>query len=313
MDFSFIVMALSIAMPFVILGATISYQRRRDHNIRLAMLMSRIGMENPEQNKIKNELANKIGKTGSDWLMVQLKKAGIVKKKEITRLVVLQVVALLVSLLALILFYDGVSENVMILLVILPFLPSIYVYFKVKKRQKELKNQFPEMLDSIVRSLQSGYGIDGALSAIGEDMHGPLAEEIALVNKQRALGINMREILLDFKHRVDLQEAHFFVITLIIQRETGGQLAAILGELSKLMRRRVLFQGKLKTLTGEARFTAWFIGGAPVLYIAYKYFFDRGSLDFFLYDETGFMLFTISLALIATGTVILNKMLKMRF
>ncbi|WP_319380745.1 hypothetical protein [Thiomicrorhabdus sp.] len=67
------------------------------------------------------------------------------------------------------------------------------------------------------------------------------------------------------------------------------------------MRRREVFQNKVKTLTAESRMTAWFIGGAPVLYIVYKYLFDRPSLHFFLNDPLGIQLFVISFALIFTG------------
>jgi len=176
MDSGFLIIALVVTLPFMIIGAIISYQRRREHKAVLEALMLRVGLDAPTVNNVRSEFASKMGRRGSAWLDVQFKKAGIAKGKEVNRLITIQVVLLLLSLLVLVTFFDMLSENLVLLLVLLPFLPVAFVIFKIKKRQKELKQQFPEMLDSVVRSLQSGYGIDGALNSVGETMNGPLAE-----------------------------------------------------------------------------------------------------------------------------------------
>jgi len=313
MDLGFIIVALAIVMPFAVLGFTISFKQRRQQAAELNVLMSRIGLKTVEVKNAKDQLEQQKDKAWYQWLIGLFKKAGITNRNEIVRLIVIQAVVIFISAFVISTKFNTLTENHILMSVLLPFLPIAYLILKIKQRQNELRKQFPEMLDSIVRSLHSGYGIDGALGAIGEDMRGPLAEEMSEVNKQLTLGISMREILREFQRRVALPEAQFFVITLIIQRETGGQLAAILSELSKLMRRRDNFQAKLKTLTAESRFTAWFIGGAPVIYIGYKYFFDRESMNFFLNDPLGFKLFLFSLVMIALGTLILRQMLKMRF
>ncbi len=313
MDLGFIIVALAIIVPFAIFAFTLSFKQRRQHQAQLNALMKRVGLKGSETTQLKDQLLQHKDKSWYLWLTGLFKKAGIANRKDVTRLLVVQASLLFISAFVLATKLNTLSENQLIISMLLPFLPSAYLYFKIKQRQTELRKQFPEMLDSIVRSLHSGYGIDGALGAVGEDMRGPLAEEMREVNKQLTLGISMRDILREFQRRVALPEAQFFVITLIIQRETGGQLAAILSELSKLMRRRDNFQAKLKTLTAESRFTAWFIGGAPIIYIGYKYFFDRESMHFFLNDPLGFKLFLFSLLMIGLGTLILRQMLKMRF
>lgn len=313
MDLGFIIVALAIMFPFIVLGFAFSYRQQRAQTAQLNLLMSRVGLKTYEVNSAKDQLQQQKDKAWYLWLTGLFKKAGISSRKEIIRLLVIQAFMIFFSAFVISTKFNTLTENHILISLLLPFLPIAYLVLKIKQRQKELRKQFPEMLDSIVRSLHSGYGIDGALGAIGEDMRGPLAEEMKEVNKQLTLGISMRDILREFQRRVALPEAQFFVITLIIQRETGGQLAAILSELSKLMRRRDNFQAKLKTLTAESRFTAWFIGGAPIMYIGYKYFFDRESMNFFLNDPLGFQLFLFSLLMIGLGTLILRHMLKMRF
>jgi len=313
MDLAFIIVAFAIFVPFVILGFVLSLKRRQSQALAINNLMSRVGLQVTEVNHVKDQLMQQKDKGWYLWLTRVFKKAGMSQRNEIVRLIVIQAFLVFISVFLFATKFNTLTENTLLIVVLLPFLPLIFLTIKIKKRQKELRSQFPEMLDSIVRSLHSGYSIDGAIGAISEDMRGPLAEEMKEVNKQLSLGISMRDILRDFQDRVALPEAQFFVITLIIQRETGGQLAAILSELSKLMRRRDMFQGKLKTLTAESRFTAWFIGGAPIMYIAYKYFFDRESMNFFLYDPLGVKLFVFSVVMIGLGTLILRQMLKMRF
>jgi len=313
MDLGFIIVAMAIVLPFAVLGFTVSFKKRRQQVSELNMLMARVGLKTLEVKSAKDQLEQQKDKAWYRWLTGLFKKAGISERKEVIRLLVIQAFLIFISAFVISTKFNVLTENHILMSILLPFLPITYLVIKIKQRQKELRKQFPEMLDSIVRSLHSGYGIDGALGAVGEDMRGPLAEEMVEVNKQLTLGISMRDILREFQRRVALPEAQFFVITLIIQRETGGQLAAILSELSKLMRRRDNFQAKLKTLTAESRFTAWFIGGAPIMYIGYKYFFDRESMNFFLNDPLGFKLFLFSLLMIGLGTLILRHMLKMRF
>lgn len=313
MDFGFVIVALAVMLPFILFGLAASAKQKRLQQSALNTLMARVGLKGKEVKTAKDQMLTQKNKGWYVWLSGLFKQAGITNKNTIIRLFVIQAFLIFISVFIFATRFNTLTENDFLIIAILPFFPTVYLIFKIKQRQKELRKQFPEMLDSVVRSLHSGYSIDGALGAVGQDMRGPLAQEMSLVNKQLTLGISMRDILREFQNRVALPEAQFFVITLIIQRETGGQLAAILSELSKLMRRREMFQGKLKTLTAESRFTAWFIGGAPVAYIGYKYFFDRESMNFFLYDPTGIQLFAFSVVMIVMGTLILRQMLKMRF
>ncbi len=313
MDVGFVIVALAIMLPFMILGFSLSMQREQKKLAELRGLMTRIGISSAEQKGIRDQVLEPKEAFWYIWLSGKFKKAGMTQKKDITKFVVVQFILLFVSTFVLVTKFNVLNEKLILVSFLLPLLPLAYLFFRIYQRQTEMRKRFPDMLDSIVRSLHSGYGIDGALAAVGEDMQGPLAQEMKEVNKQLTLGISMRDILREFQRRVDLPEAQFFVITLIIQRESGGQLSSILRELAKLMRRRESFQAKLKTMTAESRFTAWFIGGAPIIYIGYKYFFDKASMDFFLNDPFGFKLFLISVGLLIVGSLILRQMLKMRF
>jgi tight adherence protein B len=313
MDIGFVIVAFVITLPLIILVIGFALRREQKNRLDLQKLLIRVGVSQTQKKGIKAHLLEQRGAFWLEWLNSKFKKAGLTQKQDITKLIVAQCVLLFISAFILATKFNVLNANLILMSVLLPMLPLAYLFLRIVQRQTEMRKRFPDMLDSIVRSLYAGHGIDGALAAVAEDMKGPLAHELKEVSKQLTLGISMRDVLKEFQRRVALPEAQFFVITLIIQRESGGQLSAILSELAKLMRRRDAFQAKLKTMTAESRFTAWFIGGAPVIYIAYKYFFDKASMDFFLNDPLGFKLFLISIGLITVGSLILRQMLKMRF
>ncbi|WP_024850512.1 type II secretion system F family protein [Hydrogenovibrio kuenenii] len=313
MDMSFLLLIFAVLTPFVILAFGLSWQSKQDRAEQLHLLLKRVGVETAQQKKISKNFYELKNLKLYLSTMVWLKKAGISDSNTVYQILVVQIVLLMISSYLVVARLQDMDSKMWLITVMLPLLPSAYIIFRRQQRQEKMKKQFPEMLDSLVRALHSGYGIDGGLNMIANEFPKPLGQEMKEVTRQLALGINMRDILREFQSRVELQEAQFFVVTLIIQRETGGQLAAILNELSKLMRRREVFLAKLRTMTAESRFTAWFIGSAPLLYLLYKYLFDYKSMAFFLSDPTGQKMLYVSLALIATGTLLLRKMLKVRF
>ncbi|GAB6035352.1 type II secretion system F family protein [Galenea microaerophila] len=314
MDLGLVLLMVSIMLPFVFVLWGVKVHQAAAREAQLDHLMQRAGMRVQYQAKIQEVKKQKQKSYWRNWLEDQFKHAGIVDKKTIQKWLLGQVLLICISifLLALSVGREGVDKMIA-LAAVLPLIPAAFLFYLQAQRQKKMRKQFPEMLDGLIRGLQAGYGVDGALNEVAEMLPDPLGSEIKEIERQFSIGINMRDILMEFQKRVNIPEANFFVVTLIIQRETGGQLTQILQELSKLMRRREVFQMKLKTLTAESRFTAWFLGLAPMVYLAYKYFFDYESMKFFLYDPTGQKLLWVSLTLIAIGTLVLRQLLKMRF
>lgn len=313
MDFALVILGFFIFLPMLVLIYIFQQQQSARRKINIESMLRRAGIQ------VVNEEADAKKVVDRFWLPVleiintRLKRAGLTGAKTAARLAIIQVALLVVSVYLLAFQTHYLNGKLILLLIILPFLPGAFVLTKQYQRQKQIKSQFPEMLDTLVRSLQSGHGIDGALSLVAKEFAAPLGTEMKEVSEQLQLGIGMRDILREFQRRVTLTEAQYFVITMIIQRETGGQLSNILEDLSKMMRRRERFQGRLNTLTAESRFTAMFIGGAPIAYLAYKFLFAIDTMEFFLEDPTGQIMLYGSIGLIITGIIILRHMMKIRF
>ena len=296
-----------ITMPFVFFLVLQLRTRKLRYNAEMEQLKSRIGIH--KETAQEQELA--IITSIISYINKYMKQTGL-PAKQVGQLILCQCLVIF-AVFSLVLLQIQLTSLLQLIVYILPFLIPIFLSYKITRRKKEFIRQFPDAIESMVRSLEAGNSIDQAMKMIASDFADPISGEFKIMSQQITLGIPYIDVLTSFRERIPIQEVHYLVMALIIQRETGGRLVQILDQLSSLMRRRSFFQGKLKSLTAESKFTAIFIGGLPLSYIGYRYFFERESLDFFLHDPTGYSIFKVSLAMIFTGIILLKYMMRIRF
>ncbi len=299
----------ALLFPFGFAAGWIAMQRRRAETARATVLLERVGVITPEQ--LQAERSGKGGWWRLNVCWLNLCQTGLAPGL-VRKLLALSAAGAVVDVLVL-LSPVAISARLGLLLAALPLAPLAYIGYRYSLRRRRFSAQFPDALEAMVRALYSGHTVDQAMRTIAEDFPPPLADEFRLMNKHMQLGVPVRDVLREFQERLPLPEVQYFTTTVIVQRESGGQLAAILGELARVMRRRSLFQGKLRALTAESRFTALFVGGAPLAYLAYKYLFDRAAVAFFLEDPTGISLLKLSLGLITIGVLLLHQLMRLRF
>lgn len=190
------------------------------------------------------------------------------------------------------------------------FFPYFYLRYLAGKRASKLVEQLPEALDLMARSLQAGLGLNEAFRTCAEEMPLPVAGEFGRVFEEVRLGREYRDALTNMCRRnPTLFDMRLFVSSVLLQRETGGNLIEILESISGTIRGRFIFQAKVKAMTSEARFSAIILGGLPiavaimVAYMSPSYleplFTDPlGQLElalfFFLYAVGGFLMYSVS-------------------
>lgn len=146
------------------------------------------------------------------------------------------------------------------------WLPVMIVSSQAASRARKLNEQLPDGLDLIARSMQAGHGISEAIRTAAEELPMPLAQELGRVYEENNLGRDFRECLENLTRRnPDSFDLQIFVSSVLLQRETGGNLVEILNNISNTIRSRFVFQGKVRALTSEARFTAYILGGLPIV------------------------------------------------
>lgn len=189
------------------------------------------------------------------------------------------------------------------------FIPLRYLEKRIKKRNDQFINMFPDVLDMIVRSVRSGFPLNTAIQMVAENMEPPVSTEFKQVADEIALGRTLDEALSRMAERIDEPDINFFVVVLNVQQETGGNLAEVIGNLSQIIRKRKQLRLKIKAMTSEGRATGWILGALPVVLFAVIHFMSPHHLEPLFVTETGNMLLFTALGLLGLTFWIVRQML----
>jgi tight adherence protein B len=143
--------------------------------------------------------------------------------------------------------------------ILLGFVPYYVIRSMARKRMRRLEQQLPEGLELLTRSLRAGHGLSAGFHMVGEEMDDPIGTEFAIVAEEVRFGLDLRDALTNMTQRVDNQDLPYFTTAVLIQRQTGGNLAELLDKLSTLLRERMQFYGKVRALTAQGRGAATFL------------------------------------------------------
>jgi tight adherence protein B len=143
-------------------------------------------------------------------------------------------------------------------------MPYVYVRFRKFRRMQAFREAFPDSLDLLVSGLRAGLSFSAALQIVSEESPEPLRSEFAITVEEQALGIDLREALTNLTNRVDVLDLKFFVMAVLLQRETGGNLAEVLANSAALIRDRFRVLGDIQTFTAQGKMTAVILVLLPV-------------------------------------------------
>ncbi len=144
--------------------------------------------------------------------------------------------------------------------------PLVWLLWRRSVRMKRFEAMFPEALDLLARALRAGHALSAGLHMVGEELTDPVGPEFARVSEEIRLGLDMPQALGNMSDRVDVAEMPFFVTALLIQRETGGNLAEIIDNLALVIRDRQVMHGKIKAVTAQTRWSANLLVLAPIAF-----------------------------------------------
>ena len=142
-------------------------------------------------------------------------------------------------------------------------LPFQIVLHARNKRLLRLEKQLPDALDLMGRALRAGHAFPTALKMVGDEMKEPIGIEFATAFDEVNFGVSMGDALMGMANRVDSTDLRYFVVAVLIQRETGGNLSELLDSISKIIRERLKLLGQIRVLSAEGRMSAWVLGLLP--------------------------------------------------
>jgi tight adherence protein B len=189
-------------------------------------------------------------------------------------------------------------------------LPHFFVGMRFKKRQMRFINYFPDAIDLMVRGVKAGLPITESIKAASEEIPDPVGVELKRITDGVRMGRKMDELMFEACKRLDLPEFNFFAIALSIQSETGGNLAETLNNLSEVLRGRRQLKRKIKALSSEAKASAYIIGSLPFVMCFLIYLVNQEYITGLFLDPRGQIMIGGALVMIATGAIVMNKMIK---
>jgi tight adherence protein B len=189
-------------------------------------------------------------------------------------------------------------------------LPKLAVDFLVARHAKRFLALFPDAIDLIVRGLRSGLPVGEQLGAVGVEMADPVGAEFRRVAHAVRFGQTLEAALWEASDRLGIPDFKFFVVSLSVQRETGGNLAETLGNLSDILRRRKQMRLKIKAMASEATASAMILGSLPFfvfgILLVLNYDYARMLFD----DPKGQALAVAGISLQALGVFVMSRMIR---
>jgi tight adherence protein B len=200
----------------------------------------------------------------------------------------------------------------LLLAVFLPTLPFFYLSIKKNKRLRKFQSQLPEALELISRALRAGHAFSSGLKLVADEMRDPIGAEFDKTLSEINFGVGVPEALKNLANRVDVPDLKFFVISVIIQRETGGNLAEILDNLSHLIRERFKLQGHIRVLSAQGKFSAIVVVAAPYVFGLLVSLLNPKYVQVLFKDPLGRTLVFIALFMTMLGIIAMKKMIAIR-
>jgi tight adherence protein B len=191
-------------------------------------------------------------------------------------------------------------------------MPLMYVFYQRGRRMEKMERQLPDALDLMTRALQAGHAFSSALKMAGDEMQEPLAGEFGTVHDEVNFGVSLEQALTHLSERVPLTDLRYFVVAVLIQRDSGGNLTEILGNLSKLIRERLKLLAKVRVLSSEGRMSAWILGLMPFFLAAVMNFANPGFMSPLWTDPIGIAMLKVMLTMMLVGAVVMRRIIKIR-
>jgi tight adherence protein B len=185
--------------------------------------------------------------------------------------------------------------------------PVAVVTAKRNRRQRLLAGQLPEALDFLGRILKAGHSFSTGLQMMGTELPEPLAAEFRRGYDQHSLGISIEEALKEMATRIDSSDFAFFVTATLIQRQTGGDLSEVLGNISGMIRQRSRLQQQVKAKTAEGRFTGYILSAFPGVMFVIVYTMNPEYASVLVNTTEGMVLLGVAFGLQVLGLFAIKK------
>jgi tight adherence protein B len=192
---------------------------------------------------------------------------------------------------------------------------AIPFFWLIRRRQNRIRqflDAMPEAVELISRALRAGHGLASGLHLVAEEMKGPIADEFSRVFEEQNLGIPIEMSLRNMADRIPVMDVRFFVIAVIIQRSTGGDLAEVLDKIGRLIRQRFELRGLVKSLTAEGRLSGTVLLAMPPSLLAFLCYTNYEYVSDLFKTPIGVKMLTITAGAQLVGAWVIKKIVAIK-
>src|SRR5689334_12911479 len=212
----------------------------------------------------------------------------------------------------LVLLFSGFPQMAWLGVLLGVFLPYSYASYKRGKRFQKFEELFPEAIDTLARAVRAGHAFTTALELIANEIADPVASEFRKLFEEQKFGMPVRDALVNLTERVPLVDVKFFVTAVMLQRETGGNLAEILDNLSYVIRERFKIQRQVRVYTAQGRLTMALLMGMPPIIVAVMLVLNPGFIRPLFADPIGHALVVGGITLQTVGYFVIRKIIRIQ-
>ncbi len=191
--------------------------------------------------------------------------------------------------------------------VLLGVTPLLYLRRKKKKRMRKLQSQLPDVLDMIARALRAGHAFSTGMRLAADEFGDPLGAELAETLDEINFGVSVSDALTNLATRLDSPDIRYFVISVLIQRTTGGNLTEILENIARLIRERIKFQGKVRVLSAEGKMSAVILIALPFVIVLALSFLSRNYIYVLWAEPAGRIMAGGAVIMMILGALVMKK------
>src|SRR3989449_5247629 len=192
------------------------------------------------------------------------------------------------------------------------FIPYAYASHRRAKRFQRFEEKFPEAIDTLARAVRAGHAFTTALEMIANEVSEPIGGEFRKLFEEQKFGLPVRDALLNLVERVPLVDVKFFVTAVMLQRETGGNLAEILDNLSYLIRERFKIMRQVRVYTAQGRLTMMLLMGLPPIIVVSMQVLNPSFIHPLFADPIGHILVVAGITLQTIGYFVIRKVIQIQ-
>ncbi len=191
-------------------------------------------------------------------------------------------------------------------------MPFTWLFMKRKRRLNKFGSQLPDALELVARALRAGHSLAAGLNLVGQEMSDPIAKEFNRTFEEQNLGMALEEALENMCERIPNLDLKFFATAIILQRQTGGDLAEILDKIGRLIRERFKIRGQVQALTGEGRLSGIVLLALPPTLFVVVYRMNPDYLMLLFTDDFGKKMLVGGLVMQILGAIVIRKIVDIR-